>query len=78
MPETKAKARARAKKLGFPLSNVVKGKKGYYLAPRGIKKSSSKKAYSSCRDSGMSKTRCSKIVWSIEKKKKRKKSAKKK
>ena len=41
--ETKAKAKARAKKVGISQSNVVKGEKGYFIAPAGIKSSTSKK-----------------------------------
>lgn len=68
MPESKSKARARAKRLGFSLSQVVKGKKVYFIAPRGIKSKGAKKAYASCRSSGGSKAKCAKISWSIEKK----------
>lgn len=69
--ETRLQAKKRAKKLGFPQSSVVKAttgksKDGYFIAPRGLKKSASKRAYANLRSSGMSKERAAKIAWSVE------------
>jgi hypothetical protein len=70
MPETKAKAKARAKRVGIPVSHVVKGpKKGYFIAPRGVNKAGAKRAYASMRQKGYSKAKAAKIAHSIQKKK---------
>lgn len=68
MPESKRRAINRAKKEGFKKSNVVKSDKdGYFISPKGIEKTSSKKAYANCRQSGNAKEKCAKISWSLEK-----------
>lgn len=66
MPESKAKATARAKRLGFPASNVVKGSKGYFIAPRGLKTERAKKAYAALRSQGKSKEFSAKIAHSVD------------
>ena len=72
MPETKAEARKRAKKLGFPQSSVVKSEDdGYFIAPHGITMAGAKKAYADCRASGGSKEKCAKIAWDIQNKAKK-------
>lgn len=71
MPETKARARARARRVGIPVSHVVKGpKKGYYIAPRGINKAKVKRAYASMRHRGYSKAKAAKIAHWINRRKK--------
>ena len=71
MPESKKSAEARAKKGGFPKSNVVKANSdGYYIAPKGIKSTAAKKAYANCRASGNSKVQYAKVSWTVEKNKK--------
>jgi len=72
MPETKAHAKARAKKLGFKKSQVVKGKGGYYIAPYGITSKSGKKAYAELRSEGMSKKQAAKIAHYVDDKSKHK------
>jgi hypothetical protein len=70
MPETKARARARAKRVSIPVSHVVKGTgKGYFIAPRGVNKSKAKRAYAAMRSRGYSKAKAAKIAHSIQKKK---------
>lgn len=69
MPEPKSEALARAKRGGFPKGNVVKGKAGYFIAPKGIKSAAAKQAYAGCRDKSSDKAKCAKIAWSVEKKK---------
>ena len=69
MPETKKHALKRAKKHHFPSSSVVRGKKGYYILPHGIKPhSDAAKAYIHSRDSGHSPTYSSKVAWTVERK----------
>lgn len=69
MPETKQAARRRARRVGIPVSNVVKGKTGYFIAPRGIKRAKVKRAYAAMRSRGYSKVRAAKIAHWINKKK---------
>lgn len=71
MPESKAKARARAKKLGFPLGNVVRASSGkakgsYFIAPRGLTTSKARRAYANMRSDGMNKAKAARIAHSIE------------
>lgn len=62
MPETRSGARARAKRLGFPMSNVVKAKSGgYFIAPRGVTKAKAKRAYADCRAKGGSQGVCAAV-----------------
>lgn len=72
MPETKRKATARAKRLGFPKSNVVKAEDdGHFIAPHGITSADAKKAYANCRAKGNNKEKCAKIAWIIQNKSKK-------
>ena len=71
MPETKQRAKTRAKKLGISTSNVVKGRSGYYIAPAGVTTTAGKKAYADCRSSGGSKEKCARISHSVNKKTRR-------
>ena len=64
--ETREQAENEAKKLGIPISQVVKSDKGYFIAPQGIKTQSAKNAYASCRADGKGKEYCSKVAWTIE------------
>ena len=66
MSESKVHAQARAKKLHIPLSNVIKGKRGYYIAPRGINTRGAKKAYAAARSAGHDKEYSAKVAWSVE------------
>jgi hypothetical protein len=69
MPETKSKAKARAKRVGIPVSHVTKGPgKGYFIAPRGVNKAGAKRAYAAMRARGYSKAKAAKIAHSIQKK----------
>jgi len=68
--ETKSQALMRSKKLGFPQSSIVKGEKGYFIAPRGVESKAGKGAYAGCRSQGGSKEKCAKISWYVEKKSK--------
>ena len=68
MPESKTQAFRRALKLGFKPSQVTKGDKGYYLAPKGVESKAGKSAYVSCRDSGGSAEKCAKIAHTVNKK----------
>jgi hypothetical protein len=60
-------AESRAKKIGFPKSNVTKGD-GWYIAPRGYKTKAAKKAYAKKRAAGWSKERSAKYGWGAERK----------
>jgi len=62
--ESRTAARARAKRLGFPLSQVVSAGRGksYYIAPRGVTTAAGKKAYASLRSKGASKVKAAKII----------------
>lgn len=74
MPESKKKATARARRLGFPKSNVVKAKKGrYYIAPRGVTTKAGKRAYASNRARGRSKATSARIAHFVNKRAKKKK-----
>lgn len=68
MPESKRNAKSRAKQLGFPQSNVVKGKSGYFIAPRGVTTSTAKRVYAECRSKGRGKSTCAKIAHSVNRK----------
>lgn len=50
MPESREDALARAKREGFPEENLVKGEKGWYIAPRGITTEAGRSTYANCRD----------------------------
>lgn len=66
MPETRSGARARAQRLGFPLSNVVKASSGgYFIAPMGVTKASAKHAYAECRAGGGSKSVCAGVAHKV-------------
>ena len=67
MPETKAKAIARAKALGMPKSQVVKGEKGYFIAPAGVEKAKAKRAYAGCREKGGEKGVCAAVAYKVQK-----------
>ena len=69
MPESKEDARARAKRLGIPLSNVVEAEDGgYFIAPQGLTTKAAKEAYAECRADGGSKEKCARIAWTVEEK----------
>jgi len=71
MPQSKAKAKARAKRLHIPVSHVVKatgGKGGYYIAPRGVDSSAGKHAYAEARSRGKSKGYSARVAHTVEKK----------
>ena len=65
--KNKQDAEKEARRLGIPISQVVKSDKGYFIAPQGIKTQSAKNAYASCRADGKGKEYCSKVAWTIEK-----------
>lgn len=68
MPETRSGARARAQRLGFPLSNVVKARTGgYFIAPRGVTAGKAKRAYAGCRAGGGSKSMCAAVAHRVQK-----------
>ena len=68
MPEIKEQASARAKREGFPQSQVISADNGdYFIAPNGIKKHNAKKAYANCRSKGGDKASCAAMAWNIEK-----------
>jgi len=67
MPESKSQARARAQKRHIPVSQVVKGKSGYYIAPRGMESRAGKKTYAMLRSSGHGKKYSAKVAWSVAK-----------
>lgn len=61
MPESKKDATARAKRLGIPVSNVVKARNdGYFIAPRGST-AKGKRIYAALRAEGMSKEKAARI-----------------
>lgn len=67
MPETLLHIKARAKQLGYPLSQIVKGKNGYYLAPLGVESQKAKNFYAECRSRGDSKEKCARLAHYIDK-----------
>jgi len=66
MPESKKGALKRAKKLGFKKSQVVKGKKGYFIAPRGVTSRAGKKAYADLRSEGTGKAKAARIAHYVD------------
>jgi len=71
MPESKKGALKRAKRLGFPKSNVVKSKYGgYFIAPKGITSKKLKRGYADCRAKGGSKSTCAAVIHKQQKRKK--------
>jgi len=63
MPETKQAAAARAAKQGFKKSSLVKGQKGWYIAPHGVT-GKWRNMYADLRDQGMPAERAAKITHS--------------
>lgn len=68
MPETKARAKKRAKQLGISTANVTKGETGYFIAPAGVTHSNAKRLYADCRSKGKSKAMCAKLAHTLQKK----------
>lgn len=66
MPESKAQVLKRAKRAGFPSSNVVKGSRGYFIAPKGLKTRRAKHTYAALRSEGRSKSSAAKIAHSVD------------
>ena len=64
MPETKSRAIKRARKLHIPTSHVIKGKRGYYISPRGADTAKQKHMYAALRDQGYSKESSARIMFS--------------
>lgn len=72
MPESKAGARARATKLGFPLSQVVKARSGgYFIAPRGVTNVHARHAYAECRAGGGKQSTCAAVSHGVQDKHRR-------
>lgn len=68
MPETKAQALARAKKIGYPKSTVVQARnKDWFIAPRGVQSMAAKKAYANCRTTNENKAQCAGVAWKVQK-----------
>ena len=65
MPESKSRARARAKRLHIPQSHVVKNPHGagYFIAPRSIHRRVGKETYAALRGQGESKEKSARIAW---------------
>lgn len=73
MPETKKAALARAKKLGYPKSTVVKASTGeHFIAPLGVTSAAGKKAYAECRTRSEDKGKCAAISHTVDKKARKK------
>jgi len=69
MPETKSQARAHAKRVGIPVSNVVKAKAGgHYIAPRGVTSAKGRHAYAECRAGGGKQSTCAAVAHNVHKK----------
>lgn len=68
MPESKKEALKRAKKKGFPSSNVVKGDESYFISPHGVTSTRGKKTYAALRSKGKDKATAAKIAHSVDKK----------
>lgn len=68
MPESKSGARARAARLGFPMSSVIKASKGggYFIAPRGVTDIHAKHAYADCRAGGGQKSTCAAVAHNVQ------------
>ena len=69
MPETKSGATARAMRLGFPRSAVVRASSGgaYFIAPRGVTNIHAKHAYADCRAGGGPKGTCAAVAHGVQK-----------
>jgi len=66
MPESHREAIARARELGIPVSHVVHGEDGYYIAPHGVDTHAGKQTYAHCREEGGAKDKCARIAHSID------------
>ena len=66
--ETREQAERQAKELGIDISQVIKTKVGYFIAPQGITSKVAKQVYGENRAKGKSKEESAKIAWSIENK----------
>ena len=64
MPESKTRARERAKRLHIPQSHVVKGERGWYIAPRNLHKKHDYEVYAALRSEGYPKGRAAAIAYS--------------
>jgi len=72
MPETRSSARTRARRLGFPLSQVVKARTGgYFIAPRGVTRAKARRAYAECRSNGGKQSTCAAVAHNLNKRRKR-------
>lgn len=68
MPESRSAARARAIRVGIPVGQVIKAKKGgYFIAPAGVTKPKAKRAYAECRSGGGEKGTCAAVAWGVQK-----------
>lgn len=72
MPESKSHALKRAKRLKFPKSSVTKGRRGYFIAPRGVSSRAGKRTYAGLRSRGASKAKAARIAHYVNRKAKRK------
>jgi len=73
MPEKREEALKRARKEGFPESNVVQATEGehkdmWFIAPKGIKDDKVKLVYANLRSNSMDAEEAAKIAWSIQNK----------
>lgn len=72
MPETYADAKARAEKLGYPLSTVVQADNGdWFIAPLGVTTIAGKKAYANCRTKNSDKGYCAAVAHTVDQKAKK-------
>lgn len=73
MPETYDDAKARAEKLGYPLSTLVQSDKGHwFIAPLGVETAAGKRAYANYREDNTDKSLCAAVAHMVEKKAKAK------
>lgn len=68
MAETREEALARAKREGFPASQVVASDQGgYFIAPNGVTAPHAKLAYANCRQNGGDKGKCAAAAQIVQK-----------
>lgn len=66
MPESRAGARARARRVGIPVSQVVKARSGgHFIAPRGVSSGKGRRAYAECRAGGGKQSTCAAVAHGV-------------
>ena len=71
--KTKKQAQQRAKELGIPESHIMKTDKGYFIAPKSLESSTTRRVYAENRAKGKSAEYSAKIANTIQKNRKKRK-----